>query len=95
MAGPRMPWTARCYVLAHAGAIRTLDEAGREITLRTCSGRNRRLPLPARDPHRHASHRKAIRQLGVTVGVTVTPDQEAEQLPLILENLASGGPGGR
>ena len=85
------------YVLAHAGAMRTLDEAGREIVLRTVQ--RQKIGVCRFLPETHTvslSHRKAIRQLGVTVNVTVAPEQEAEQLPLILERLreASRGAGG-
>ena len=85
------------YVLAHAGAMRTLDEAGREIVLRTVQ--RQKIGVCRFLPETHTvslSHRKAIRQLGVTVNVTVAPEQEAEQLPLILERLreASRAAGG-
>jgi len=85
------------YVLAHAGAIRTLDEAGQEIVLRNAP--RQKIGVCRFLPETHTvtlGHKKAIRQLGQTVGVPVTPEQEAEQLPLILERLrdaaqAAGG----
>ena len=85
------------YVLAHAGVIRTLDEAGQEITLRNAP--RQKIGVCRFLPETHTvtlAHKKAIRQLGQTVEVPVTPDQEAEQLPLILERLreaaqAAGG----
>jgi hypothetical protein len=85
------------YVLAHAGAIRTLDEAGQEIVLRNVP--RQKIGVCRFLPETHTvtlPHKKAIRQLGQTVGIPVTPEQEAEQLPLILERLreaarAAGG----
>jgi len=85
------------YVLAQAGAIRTLDEAGREVTLRSVA--RQKIGVCRFLPETHTikpADRKAIRQLGVAVAITVAPDKEAEELPEILAKLrdaarAAGG----
>jgi hypothetical protein len=84
-------------VLAHAGLIRTLGEDGREAVLRSLP--RQKIGLCRFLPETHTVttvHKRAIRALGQAVGVTVPPDQEAEQLPLILNALgeaarAAGG----
>ncbi len=84
-------------VLAHAGLIRTLGEDGKEAVLRSLP--RQKIGLCRFLPETHTVttvHRRAIRALGQTVGINVPPDQEAEQLPLILKALrdvsqAAGG----
>ena len=84
-------------VLAHAGLIRTLGEDGKETVLRTLP--RQKIGLCRFLPETHTvttTHKRAIRALGQAVGINVPPDQEAEQLPLILKSLrdaaqAAGG----
>lgn len=76
------------YVLAHAGQLRVLDEAGKEIVLRNVA--RQKIGVCRFLPETHSvtnAHKRAIRQLGAAVAVNVPPEQEAEQLPLILEKL--------
>lgn len=85
-------------VLSHAGLIRTLGEDGTEMQLRTLP--RAKIGLCRFLPETHAittTHRRAIRALGQVLNVPVPPDQEAEQVPLILLALreaatAAGGP---
>jgi hypothetical protein len=75
-------------VLAHAGLIRTLGEDGKETVLRSLA--RQKIGLCRFLPETHTvtnTHKRAIRALGQAVGVNVPPDQEAEQLPLILKTL--------
>jgi hypothetical protein len=75
-------------VLAHAGLIRTLGEDGKETVLRSLP--RQKIGLCRFLPETHTVttvHKRAIRALGQAVGVNVPPDQEAEQLPLILKTL--------
>jgi hypothetical protein len=75
-------------VLAHAGLIRVLGEDGKEAVLRNLP--RQKIGLCRFLPETHTvttTHRRAIRALGQAVGVNVPPDQEAEQLPLILKTL--------
>ncbi len=84
-------------VLAHAGLIRVLGEDGKETVLRSLP--RQKIGLCRFLPETHTitiAHKKAIRTLGQAVGVNVAPDQEAEQLPLIIKALrdaalAAGG----
>ena len=75
-------------VLAHAGLIRVLGEDGKETVLRNLP--RQKIGLCRFLPETHTvttAHKRAIRALGQAVGVNVPPDQEAEQLPLILKTL--------
>ena len=75
-------------VLAHAGLIRVLGEDGKETVLRSLP--RQKIGLCRFLPETHTvttTHKRAIRALGQAVGVNVPPDQEAEQLPLILKSL--------
>jgi hypothetical protein len=75
-------------VLAHAGLIRVLGEDGKEAVLRSLP--RQKIGLCRFLPETHtvtAMHKRAIRALGQAVGVNVPPDQEAEQLPLILKSI--------
>ena len=75
-------------VLAHAGLIRVLGEDGKETVLRSLP--RQKIGLCRFLPETHTvtnAHKRAIRALGQAVGVNVPPDQEAEQLPLILKSL--------
>lgn len=84
-------------VLAHAGLIRVLGEDGKETVLRNLP--RQKIGLCPFLPETHTvttTHKRAIRALGQAVGINVPPDQEAEQLPLILKSLreaaqAAGG----
>ncbi len=84
-------------VLAHANLIRVLGEDGKATTLRSLP--RQKIGLCRFLPETHqvtTTHKRAIRDLGQTVGMNVAPDQEAEQLPLILKTLreaaqAAGG----
>lgn len=84
-------------VLAHAGLIRVLGEDGRETVLRNLP--RQKIGLCRFLPETHTvttTHKRAIRALGQAVSINVPPDQEAEQLPLILKSLrdaaqAAGG----
>ena len=73
-------------VLAHAGLIRVLGEDGKETVLRSLP--RQKIGLCRFLPETHTvtnAHKRAIRALGQAVGINVPPDQEAEQLPLILK----------
>ncbi len=84
-------------VLAHAGLIRVLGEDGKETVLRSLP--RQKIGLCRFLPETHTLttvHKRAIRDLGQAVSINVPPDQEAEQLPLILKALreaatAAGG----
>jgi hypothetical protein len=84
-------------VLSHAGLIRTLGEDGKEAVLRSLP--RQKIGLCRFLPETHTvttTHRRAIRALGQSLGSNVPPDQEAEQLPLLLRALrdaaqAAGG----
>jgi len=86
-------------VLDHADLIRTLDEGGKEVTLRSLPRQKLSLCrfLPEADTV-SIVHRRAIRELGQAVGVHVPPDEEGEKLSEILRKLreaaqaASGEP---
>ena len=91
--GPRYGWPqdavdGALLVLAHAGLIRVLGEDGKETVLRSLP--RQKIGLCRFLPETHTittTHKRAIRALGQAVGINVPPDQEAEQLPLILKTL--------
>jgi hypothetical protein len=91
--GPTYGWPqdavdGALLVLAHAGLIRTLGEDGKEAVLRSLP--RQKIGVCRFLPETHTvttTHKRAIRALGQAVGVNVPPDQEAEQLPLILKTL--------
>jgi hypothetical protein len=91
--GPQYGWPqdavdGALLVLAHAGLIRVLGEDGKETVLRSLP--RQKIGLCRFLPETHTvttTHRRAVRALGQAVGVNVAPDQEAEQLPLILKAL--------
>lgn len=75
-------------VMAHAGLVRVLGEDGKEAVLRSLP--RQKIGLCRFLPETHTvttTHRRAIRALGQAVGTNVPPDQEGEQLPLILRTL--------
>lgn len=75
-------------VLANAGLLRVMGEDGKEATLRNLP--RQKIGLCRFLPETHTvtnTHKRAIRALGVAVGINVPPDQESEQLPLILNKL--------
>jgi hypothetical protein len=75
-------------VLAHVGLIRALGEDGKETVLRSLP--RQKIGVCRFLPETHtltATHKRAIRALGQAVGITVAPDQEAEQLPLVVKAL--------
>ena len=84
-------------VLSHAGLVRTLGEDGKDAVLRSLP--RQKIGLCRFLPETHtvtSAHKRAIRALGQAVGTNVPPDQEAENLPLILSKLrdaarAAGG----
>ena len=84
-------------VLAHANLIRVLGEDGKETTLRELP--RQKIGVCRFLPETHTVttvHQRAIRTLGQAVSINVPPQQEAEQLPLILRTLreaaqAAGG----
>lgn len=84
-------------VLDHADLIRTLGEDGKEAALRSLPRQKISLCrfLPEADTVTIV-HRRAVRELGQTVGVHVPPDEEGEKLSEILRKLrdtaqAAGG----
>ena len=84
-------------VMAHAGLIRVFGEDGKDTTLRELP--RQKIGLCRFLPETHTvttTHKRAIRALGQAVGINVPPDQEGEQLSLILRALrdaasAAGG----
>jgi hypothetical protein len=100
--GPPFGWPqdavdGALLVLAHAGLIRVLGDDGKETVLRSLP--RQKIGLCRFLPETHTVttiHKRAIRALGQAVGINVAPDQEAEQLPLILKSLrdASQSAGG-
>jgi hypothetical protein len=100
--GPPYGWSqdavdGALLVLAQAGLIRVLGEDGKETVLRSLP--RQKIGLCRFLPETHTvttTHKRAIRALGQAVGTNVPPDQELEQLPLILKSLrdaaqAAGG----
>ena len=76
------------YVLAHADLLRVQGEDGKDTVLRNVA--RQKIGVCRFQPETHTvkpSDKRAIRTLGQAVGVNVPPDQEAEQLPLILDRL--------
>lgn len=76
------------YVMAQAGLVRVMGEDGKNTVLRSLP--RQKIGLCRFLPETHTvtnTHRRAIRALGLAVGINVPPDQEAEQLPLILDRL--------
>jgi hypothetical protein len=77
--------------------FRVLGEDGKDAVLRSLP--RQKIGLCRFLPETHTvttTHKRAIRALGQAVGINVPPDQEAEQLPLILRALrdaatAAGG----
>lgn len=84
-------------VLAHAGQIRVLGEDGKDAVLRELP--RQKIGVCRFLPETHnvtPTHKRAIRALGLAVGINVPPDQEGEHMPLILRTLreaasAAGG----
>ena len=84
-------------VLAQANLIRVLGEDGKDAVLRNLP--RQKIGVCRFLPETHTVttvHKRAIRTLGQAVGSNVPPDQEGEQLPLILRTLreaasAAGG----
>jgi hypothetical protein len=91
--GPTYGWPqdaidGALLVLAQTGQVRVLGEDGKEAVLRSLP--RQKIGVCRFLPETHTvtpPHRRAIRALGQVVGINVPPDQEAEQLPLILRTL--------
>jgi hypothetical protein len=75
-------------VLDHADLIRTLGEDGKEVALRTLPRQKLSLCRFQRESDTVTIvHRRAIRELGLAVGINVPPDEEGEKLSDILRKL--------
>ena len=90
---PRNAVDGALLVPAQADLIRVLGEDGKEAVLRSLP--RQKIGLCRFLPETHTVttvHKRAIRALGQAVGSNVPPDQEAEQLPLILRALRDAAP---